>query len=188
MASEECGVTKMINLSNERKKKLKRTNNDVGSNTRKSINLRKAGFISPFDCLFNMSKAYDTNQSEKSDHIHYMCISFILRSVEESIIEPDSSVDILTNHVFTKRKKRKNSANEDWKDQLQDCLVYHLQCEESLPLIGLSLDPRQNSMKSKMEKQFFIKIFNFNSETITLPKNSNICKIFVYILKKPAQL
>ena len=96
-------------------------------------------------------------------------------------------VNVLTNHIFIKRKKRKMiilKRKKTSRDDLEDDLTYHLQCEERLPLCGLVLDPRQTMLKYSMGKQFSIKIFNFNSEDVLLPQNTNICKIFIYILKK----
>ena len=40
-----------------------------------------------------------------------------------------------------------------------------------------------HALRYSMGKQFSIK-FNFNSEDVLLPQNTNICKIFIYILKK----
>ena len=192
MEGEEC-ITRMIDMADFEKKKTSKKQKQKmqrsvkGANIsrirRKPIRPKNAGFISPFDCLYSVAKKYDSYASE---NIHYMCISFILRSVEETAIKANSVVNVLTNHIFIKRKKRKNdnSKEKTSRDDLEDDLTYHLQCEERLPLCGLVLDPRQTMLKYSMGKQFSIKIFNFNSEDVLLPQNTNICKIFIYILKK----
>ena len=192
MGGEEC-ITKLINMADFEKKKKSRNQKqklprsvkdaNISRIRRKSIRPKNAGFISPFDCLYSIAKKYDSYTSE---NIHYMCISFILRSAEEITIKASSAVDVLTNHIFTKRKKRKNDNSKEKtnRDDLEDDLTYHLQCEERLPLCGMVLDPRQTMLKYSMGKQFSIKIFNFNSEDVLLPQNTNICKIFIYILKR----
>ena len=156
---------------------------------RKPIKPKNVSFISPFECLHNIVKKYDTYETE---NIHYMCISFILKNVNESVIMGHSCADVDTNHIFThvkkKRRQVKNDNSEKEKDQLkihdlENQLSYHLQCEEYLPLYGLVLDPRQCQLRDVIDKQFSVKIFNFNSEQITLPPNTNICKIFIYAMK-----
>ena len=113
MEGEEC-ITKMIDMADFEKKKTSKKQKQKmrrsvkGANIsrirRKPIRPKNAGFISPFDCLYSVAKKYDSYASE---NIHYMCISFILRSVEETAIKANSVVNVLTNHIFIKRKKRK---------------------------------------------------------------------------------
>ena len=113
MVGEEC-ITKMMDMADfeikktSKKQKQKMRGSVKGANIsrirRKPIRPKNAGFISPFDCLYSVAKKYDSYASE---NIHYMCISFILRSVEETAIKANSVVNVLTNHIFIKRKKRK---------------------------------------------------------------------------------
>ena len=113
MEGEEC-ITRMIDMADFEKKKTSKKQKQKmqrsvkGANIsrirRKPIRPKNAGFISPFDCLYSVAKKYDSYASE---NIHYMCISFILRSVEETAIKANSVVNVLTNHIFIKRKKRK---------------------------------------------------------------------------------
>ena len=60
---------------------------------RKPIKPKNVSFISPFECLHNIVKKYDTYETE---NIHYMCISFILKNVNESVIMGHSCVWMLT--------------------------------------------------------------------------------------------
>ena len=92
--------------SKKQKQKMQRSvkGANISRIRRKPIRPKNAGFISPFDCLYSVAKKYDSYASE---NIHYMCISFILRSVEETAIKANSVVNVLTNHIFIKRKKRK---------------------------------------------------------------------------------
>ena len=57
-------------------------------------------------------------------------------------------VNVLTNHIFIKQKKEKNdnSKEKTSRDDLEDDLTHHLQCEEPLPLCRLVLDPRQTML------------------------------------------
>ena len=86
---------------------------------RKPIKPKNVSFISPFECLHNIVKKYDTYETE---NIHYMCISFILKNVNESVIMGHSCADVDTNHIFThvkkKRRQVKNDNSEKEKDQL----------------------------------------------------------------------
>ena len=193
---KEKSITDLINLSKLEKKKTnqgknaepkKRIKAESRKMKRKTIRPNNSRFISPFECLQSILKKYDANVP---DNIHLMCISFILKCTEENIIQGNSCADIMTNHIFTKRKKRKNNKNNEMDGQemvmheLEDNVAYHLQCEEQLPLFGLVLDPRQCMLKNSMDKQFTIKLFNFNSEEVILHPNTNICKIFIYALKR----
>ena len=157
---------------------------------RKAIRPKDCAYISPFDCLNAIVKKYDT---PIADNINSMCISFILKNTEEINIKANSSAEVVSNYVFTKRKKTKNnikkgkvcelkSWNEAAMNDLESQLAYHLTSEAQLPLLGLTLDPRQSLLKLQLEKQFVVHLFNFNSEDVTIHANSNICKIYIYAL------
>ena len=173
----EGSISELINLSESERKKMKR----------RSIRPKDCAYISPLDCLKDLVKKYDTHVA---DNIHLMCVSFVLKNTNELNIKGYSSAEVLTNHIFTKRKKRKSktkkdiSRQEDEMNGLEDQLGYHLTNEGQLPMFGLVLDPRQAKLTQKMEKQFVVNLFNFNSEDIVLYPNTNICKIYIYVLER----
>lgn len=177
----EKSVSSLIKLSESGKKKMKR----------RAIKPKDCAFISPFECLNGIVKKYDTPIFDMSS----MCISFILKSTDEINIKGNSSAEIMTNHIFTKRRKRKRkkedsgelTAQERELNEVESQLAYHLTNEGQLPLLGIFLDPRQSQLKHKMDKQFSIKLFNFNSEDFKIQSNSIICKIYIYVLEKEQQ-
>ena len=176
----EKKVTSLIKLSESEKYKKKR----------RSIRPKDCVFISPFECLNGIVKKYNTPLVD----MRSMCISFILKSTNEIIIKGNSSAEVLTNHIFTKRKKGKKEANVEISGQemvlneLESQLAYHLTNEGQLPLFGIILDPRQSQLQHKMDNQFCVNLFNFNSNDFKLHANSIICKIFIYVLEKEQQI
>ena len=118
-----------------------------------------------------------------------MCISFILKNTNEISIKGNTCAEIMTDHIFIKKRGKTNSIKKETiteqtiMDELEDQLVYHLINEGYLPMFGLVLDPREMQLNNKLEKQFAVNIFNFNSEDVVLHPNTNICKIYIYISK-----
>ena len=180
----EKNITDLLDLSKCERRKPK------GEGIRrKAIKPKGCVFISPFDCLNTLVKKYNTPQP---DSINQMCISFILKNINEVSIKGNTCAEIMTDHIFIKKRgkrsdiKRETSPEQTFMGDLEEQLSYHVTNEGYLPMFGLVLDPREMQLSQKMEKQFFVKIFNFNSEEVVLHSNTHICKIYIYISKKSA--